>query len=173
VEVLDALCGDPDFVLVVGTHPSCSPDGLIRALQTVRDMPRLVPDGATTQDPVASAARQLHKVVTSASKRLAPRRWSWLADQPLQDLHPDDLPALLTRNLSEAAADPRPAIRIAVARHPYVDDGTLAILASDEDEAVRAAVSNRILEVAMGGGSTASDDPDPGGDIWKSILLTH
>jgi hypothetical protein len=149
-EVLDELCADSSFVLVVGVHGSCTAEGLFRALLTIRDMPRTSPSGAKGADPAAADVRQLLAVAAKAHRRLARQQWSWLSAKPLDDLHPDDLGPLLSRHLSEAAVDPRLAIRMAVAKHPNVDGATLAILSTDADEAVRVAVSTRILDAALG-----------------------
>jgi hypothetical protein len=151
-EVLDEACADPALVLVAAQHPSCTPDALFVALVTIRDLPR--DDATPSSGPDAEAPRrgQVRTVAAAARKRLAPRAWDWLAGHPLEALHPDDLQRLLTRHLPRAAADSRSGVRTAVARHPDVDDATLTRLASDADPQVRAEVSVRILDVALGAG---------------------
>ena len=71
-----------------------------------------------------------------------------------EDLHADDLSALLARHLDKAASDPRIEVRMGVALHRDVSDAVLLELASDPDEAVRRAVTHRILGAA--GGSASS-----------------
>jgi hypothetical protein len=148
---VDEACGDSAVVIVAARHPSCTAEGQFRALLTLRDAPRprrARPAGET--DVAAQRAKALQSVVWLARKRLGRAPWEWLANHPLPELHPDDLRALLTRHLASAARDSRPQVRMAVARHPNVDDATLVMLASDADDRVRVEVSTRVLDIALG-----------------------
>jgi hypothetical protein len=148
-------CRDADVVTAAAANPACPPEGLVLALVTLRDAERTVPAGVDADGPTGRHVAAVARTVKEARRRLAPRSWSFLRDQPLPDLGAEDLAVLLTRHLAEAAVDDRPAVRLAVAGHRDVDDATLLMLAADPDEGVRRAVTSRILGAA-GGGLTAS-----------------
>jgi hypothetical protein len=152
--VLDG-CRDADVVTAAAANPACPPEGLVLALVTLRDVDRTVPAGVEADGPRGRQAAAAARTVKEARRRLAPRSWSFLREQPLPALGADDLAALVTRHLTEAAVDDRAAVRLAVAAHRDVDDATLLMLAADRDEGVRHAVTMRILGAA-GGGLTAS-----------------
>ena len=148
-------CRDIDVVFAAAANPACPPEGLFAALVTLRDAERSAAPGVEADSPSGKRAANVARTVKEARRRLAPRAWRFLRELPLTELDSDDLAALITRHLAEAAVDERPAVRLAVAGHRDVDDATLMTLAADPDEGVRRAVTMRILGAA-GGGLTAS-----------------
>jgi hypothetical protein len=145
-----AACHDEEIVVFAVANPACPPEGLFAALVTLGSAAREAPDGVDPRSRAAKRAVDVTRTVKEARRRLAPRAWLWLRELPLEDLNPEDLDRLLTRHLSDAAADRRAAIRAAVAAHRDVDDATLLMLASDPVPHVRKAVTARILGAAGG-----------------------
>ena len=159
---VDAACEDPDVVLEAAVSKAATPLGRFNALVTMAGMPRsprreaagpgrrlaAMPAAARTG---SSHRHWVHEVALATSRRTARKSWRWIASQPLELLHPDDLQEIVARKVSGALCDERPCVRAAVARLPDVSVEALVALASDPDPEVRRLVTERILAASGSG----------------------
>lgn len=145
---VDEACRDEELVFTAAGNSSCTREGWMAALLTIRVMPRQA--GTGEADPEQRQRDRVRHTAKMATKRLAAEDWSWLAGHPIERLNPIDLEVLLEKNLFEAAGDARELLRMAVARHRKADVTVLMALSGDPSEAVRKAVSARILDAVDG-----------------------
>jgi len=148
VDVLSVCCTQPDLVVVAVANPSCPIEALVDALVTLHKSHPATAPGAQVKGNKAKRADAIAAAQHTVRGTLSRRPWSWLAAQPLDLLHADDLAVLVGPHLAAATTDERVSVRIAVATHADVDEVTLTALAEDPDGSVRQAVTMRILKAA-------------------------
>lgn len=146
--VVDAACADPVLVFTAGANPARTREGSFAALMTMRVMPRQ--QGRGDADAEQRQRDRVRKIAKKCVDDLKKQDWAWLVSHSLEMLNPLDLEPIISKHLFQAASDGREVVRMAVARHPKSDVTVLMTLSTDPSEAVRRAVSERILNAVDG-----------------------